>query len=74
MNEIDAITLERGMGKKNVCIFSFFYMLSLLTDRHGGGGDPRSLFTVKEGEEETTHYSQRLNVKSALSTDTCTCT
>ena len=29
-------------------------------------------FTVKEGEEDTTYYSQRLNVKSALSTDICT--
>ena len=47
-----------------------FYMLSLLRDRHGGGGGTPDLFiTVKEGEEDTTHYSQRLNVKSALSTD-----
>ena len=65
-------------GKKNgkkeclLCIFSFFYMLSLLRDRHGW--TPDLFIAVKEGEKDTTHYSQRLNVKSALSTDICTCT
>lgn len=70
MNEINAIILERRIGKKNVCIFSFFYMLSLLRDRHGG--TPDLFIVVKEGEEDTTYYSQRLNVKSALSNDICT--
>ena len=38
MNEINAIILERRMGKKSVCIFFFFYML--LEKK----GDPGSLF------------------------------
>ena len=45
-------------------------MPSLLRDRHGGTSD--LFIAVKEGEEDTTYYSQWLNVKSALSTDICT--
>ena len=73
MNEINAVILERRMGKKNVYsayLFSFFYMPSLLRDRHGGTSD--LFIAVKEGEEDTTYYSKWLNVKSALSTDICT--
>ena len=37
-------------------------------------GTPDLFIAVKEGEEDTTYYSQRLIFKSALSTDICTCT
>ena len=37
-------------------------------------GTPDLFIAVEEGEEDTTYYSKRLNVKSALSTDICTCT
>lgn len=67
MNEINAIILQRRMGKKSVCIFSFFYMLLQKKKE-----TLDLFFIVKEGEEDTTYYSQRLNVKSALSTDICT--
>ena len=53
-------------------IFPFLH--ALLTKRRTWG-TPDLFIAVKEGEEDTTYYySQRLNVKSALSTDICTCT
>ena len=58
------------MGKKNVYSTYLPFLHALLTKRQTwGGGTPDLFITVKEGEEDTTHYSQRLNVKSALSTD-----
>lgn len=67
MNEINAIILERRMGKKE-CLHIFLFLHAVTEKKE----TLDLFFTVKEGEEDTTYYSQRLNVKSALSTDICT--